>query len=137
MGLIKNEQLRTVINWQLTYSVVSAIAFGTIFGFHGGVSGFLGAQISVGATSVYAIVISRHRGFTAGGTLRTALRAELLKIFIIIVALWSVLANYQNVRPVVFICSFIGAVIISSMALFVPSKTIQNKKVQNDKYADY
>ncbi|HNO76164.1 MAG TPA: ATP synthase subunit I [Nitrosomonas mobilis] len=134
MELIKNVQLRTVINWQLIYSVVIAIIFGITSGFHGAISGFLGALISAGAASAYAVVISRHKGFTASGTLRTALRAELLKVFIIIVALWAVLENYQNVKPVIFICSFIGAVIMSSMALFVPSKTAMlNNNVRNGK----
>lgn len=133
MELIKNKQLRTVINWQLIYSVVMTIIFGIISGFHGAVSGFLGALISAGASSAYAIIVSRHKGFSASGTLRTALRAELLKILIIILSLWAVFENYQNVKPVIFICSFIGAVIMSSMALFVPPKAMLNNDMRNSK----
>lgn len=133
MALIKNVQLRTVIRWQLIFSVMVLVIFGVTVGMHGAISGFLGALISAGAASVYAIVVSRHKGFSASGTLRTALRAELLKILIIIVALWAVFANYQSVKPVIFICSFMGAVILSSMALFVPSRTMLNNNMQNDK----
>ena len=133
MALIKNVQLRTVIRWQLIYSVVIAIIFGVFSGLHAAISGFLGALVSAGAASVYAIVVSQHKGFTASGTLRTALRAELLKIIVIIISLWVVFEHYQNVRPVIFICSFIGAVVITSMALFVPSKAMLSNNVQNGK----
>ncbi|MDT8363084.1 MAG: ATP synthase subunit I [Nitrosomonas sp.] len=133
MALIKNVQLRTVIRWQIVYSVVIAIFLSMIAGFHGAISGFLGALVSAGAASVYAVVVSRHKGFSASGTLRTALRAEMLKILTIIFLLWAVLTHYQNVNPVIFISSFIIAVIITSMALFVPEKTTSNNDVQNNK----
>ncbi len=111
----------------------SCFFFCIITDLHAGISGFLGALVSAGGASVYAIVVSRHKGLSASGTLRTALRAEALKIIVIVLSLWAVLENYQDVRPVIFIGSFIGAVIITSMALFVPEKPLSNNEVQNSK----
>lgn len=86
--------------------------------------------MSVFSMTAYAIVISRHRGYSASGTLRTALRAEAVKIIVIIVALWGVFSAYEEVVPIVFIGSFIVAVIISSLAIFVPETPEGGKKVQ-------
>lgn len=99
-------------------------------GAHGAASGFLGAFVSVFSMAAYAVVISRHRGYSASGTLRTALRAEAVKIIVIIVALWGVFAVYEDVVPIIFIGSFIVAVIISSLAIFVPETPKGDKKVQ-------
>lgn len=88
-------------------------------------------MVSAAAAFVYAVVVSRHKSFSVSDTLRTALRAEALKILVIVLSLWAVLENYQNVRPVIFIGSFIGAVIVTSMALFVSEKKSSDNKVQN------
>ena len=76
----------------------------------------------------YAMMVSRHRGYTAGSAVRTALRAEAVKIVIIIFSLWAVFAAYTEVVPVAFIGVFIMAVIIFSMALFVPNDAKDNTK---------
>jgi ATP synthase protein I len=124
MSLINNRPLGVVIRWQFVFAILVAIGCGLwTDDAHGAVSGFLGAAVSALSAMAYAIVVSRHRGYSAGGALRTALRAEAIKIFVIVVALWVVLANYENVRPVIFIGSFIVAVLISSMAIFVPEKS--------------
>jgi len=123
MSLINNRSLGVVIQWQLIFAIFAAIGCGFWTDMHGALSGFLGAAVSALAAIAYAMVVSRHRGYSAGGTLRTALRAEAVKIFVIVVALWAVFASYENVRPLMFIGSFVVAVLILSMAIFVPEKS--------------
>ncbi|SDY54828.1 ATP synthase subunit I [Nitrosomonas halophila] len=130
MSFISNKPLGAVIRWQIIYAVLVSIGCGLWMGAHGAASGFLGAFVSVFSMAAYAVVISRHRGYSASGTLRTALRAEAVKIIVIIVALWGVFAVYEDVVPIIFIGSFIVAVIISSLAIFVPETPEGDKKVQ-------
>jgi len=130
MYLIKSRPLAVVIRWQLIYAMLVAIGCGIWAGAHGAISGFLGAGVSALSATAYALVVSRHRGYSASDALRTALRAESVKIFVIIVALWSVFTSYEEVMPVLFIGSFVVAVIISSMAIFVSEESQAEKKVQ-------
>ncbi|MCC6915942.1 ATP synthase subunit I [Nitrosomonas sp.] len=120
---IKSRPLRVVIFWQLMFSLLAAIVCGLHSGVDAAISGFLGAIISVIAGGAYAILISRHSGYSASGVLRTALRAEATKIVVIVMALWAVFVMFKGLHPVMFIGSFVVAVLISSMALFVPEKT--------------
>ncbi len=122
MFFIKNRPLSIVLLWQIVFSIVAAIVCGLLSGINGAFSGFLGALVSVIAGGVYAFMVSRHSGYTAGGVLRTALRAEAVKIFLIVMLLWSVFAVYKDLKPAMFIGSFTVAVVISSMAVFVSEK---------------
>ncbi len=92
------------------------------WGIEAAISGFLGVAVSVVAGVAYAAMLSRHKGYSASGVLRTALRAEAVKLLVIIVSLWLVFVMYKGLQPVIFIGSFIVAVLISSMAVFVPEK---------------
>lgn len=68
-------------------------------------------------------MVSRHKGYTASGTLRTALRAEAVKITLIVLLLWLVFKFYVNVNALAFVGTFILTVIVYSMALFISDKT--------------
>lgn len=122
MPWLQNRPLRVVIQWQILLSIIAAFTFGLLVGLHGAVSALLGGFVSVTSSFAFAIIVSRHKGFTAGGTLRTALRAEAIKILVIVLLLWLVLATYEAVNMPVFIGTFVIAVIINSMALLVSEK---------------
>lgn len=111
-----------MILWQLVFSVLAAVVCGLLLGANAAISGFLGAIVSVIAGLVYAVLIARHSGYSAAGVLRTALRAEAAKIFVVVVSLWAVFSVFKGLQSVVFVGSFIIAVLISSMAVFVPEK---------------
>lgn len=123
---IRNRSLHIVIRWQLLFTIVMMLVFGWLLGLHGAVSGFLGGMVSVVSSTAYAFIISSHKGYTAGSTIRTALRAEAVKIIVIITSLWATFSVYEEVIPIVFIGVFIMAVIIFSMALFVASDSKDN-----------
>lgn len=121
MPWIRNRSLHVVIRWQVLFTAFMTIVFGWVLELHGAVSGFLGGMVSVISSTVYALIVSRHKGYTAGEAMRTALRAEAVKIIVIIVSLWTVFAAYKEINPTAFIGVFIMTVIIFSMALFVPN----------------
>jgi len=129
MPWIQNRPLRTVIRWQILFTIIAALASGLLIDLNGAISALLGGFISVTSSFAFAVIVSRHKGFTAGGTLRTALRAEAVKIIVTVLLLWFVFVNYEEINTLVFIGTFAIAVIVNSMALLVSDKAeaVQNK----------
>ncbi|GJL76429.1 ATP synthase subunit I [Nitrosomonas sp.] len=111
--------LLIVLRWQLLITIVIAIALVPLMNLHSAFSAFLGGMVSIVSSTAFAIIVSRHKGFTAGGTVRTALRAEAVKIILTVILLWAVFKFYDNLNAFAFIGTFILTVIMHSMALFV------------------
>lgn len=111
--------LRTVLRWQLVATAALTLLAGVLAGAHGAVSAALGGAVSVGAGWASAKVASGRRSDSAGGVLVTALTAEGVKLGVIVVLLWLVLAFYPGVVVMAFLGSFMATVLIFSMAFFV------------------
>lgn len=123
MSWIKNRPLIIVLRAQLLVTAVVAIAVGFFYGMHGAISAILGGAINVVSAAAFAIIVSRHKGYTAGETVRTALRAEAVKIILTVSSLWMVFKFYENVNAIAFIGTFILVVLVYSMALLVSDDT--------------
>ncbi len=119
MPWIKNRPLRIIIQWQLLFTLIAALGCSVWVSEIGAISALLGGFISVASSSAFALIISLHKGGGAGGAIRTALRAEAVKIVVIVILLWQVLTQFENINLIVFIGTFTVAVIINSMALLV------------------
>ena len=113
----------------MLFTIIAALAFGLLIDLNGAISALLGGFISVTSSFAFAVIVSRHKGFSAGGTLRTALRAEAVKIIVTVLLLWLVFVAYEEINTLVFIGTFAIAVIVNSMALLVSDKAeaVQNK----------
>ncbi|MDH5479325.1 MAG: ATP synthase subunit I [Nitrosomonas sp.] len=129
MSWVQNRPLRIILYWQLLVTLVIAVTLGLVFGVESAVSAFIGGSISLVSSASFAIIVSRHKGYTASGTIRTALRAEAVKIFLTIILLWLVFRFYKDVNALAFIGTFIVTVIVHSLALFVSDNT--KKKIIN------
>ena len=123
MSWIKNRRLNIVLRLQLFVTLIAAIVIWFFLSIHGAVSAVLGGAVSVISSAAFAIIVSRHKGYTAEGTIRTALRAEAVKIILTVSMLWMVFNNYENVNAFAFIGTFILNVLVYSMALFVSDDT--------------
>lgn len=119
MSWIKNRPLRIILCIQLLVTAVLASVLWIYIDVQSALSAVFGGMVSFISSAVYALMISQHKGYTAGEAIRTALRAEAVKIVLIVVLLWMVFAFYDAVNPVVFIATFILTVIVYSMALFI------------------
>lgn len=108
-----------VLRWQLYVTAAITIVLAVLVGLPSALSAFLGGAVNIVSSAAFAIIVSRHKGYTAGGTIRTALRAEAVKIILTIVLLWTVFKLYDDVNALVFIGTFILTVILHSLALFV------------------
>ena len=123
MSWIKNRPLYIVLRVQLLVAMVVAVVVWYFLGMHGAISALLGGLVSVISSAAFAIIISRHKGYTAGETIRTALRAESVKIILTVSLLWLVFKFYENVNAPAFIGTFILAVLVHSFALLIADDT--------------
>lgn len=111
--------IRTVLRWQLLATAALTLTAGIVAGAHGALSAALGGAVSLCAGGVSAIVASLGDKQSAGGIVTGALRAEGIKIALIVGLLWLVLATYADVVAPAFFGSFIVTILIFSMAFFV------------------
>ncbi|HEY8070296.1 MAG TPA: ATP synthase subunit I [Burkholderiales bacterium] len=113
-----SKAIRTVLRWQLIATAVLTVVAGIEIGVHGALSAALGGAVSICAGAVSAMV-ARGSEQSAGGILVSALRAEGVKIGLIVVLLWLVLAVYGDVVVLAFIGSFAATILIFATAFFV------------------
>ena len=111
--------IRTVLRWQLIATAALTLAGGILAGVDGALSAALGGAVSVCAGWVSAVVASKGNARSAGDVLISALAAEGVKIGLIVLLLWLVLATYKSVVAPAFFGSFIATVLIFGMAFFV------------------
>jgi ATP synthase protein I len=119
---ISSKPIRTVLWWQFVATTVIALIAGLLAGIHGAISATLGGLVSIAAGLVFAAMISLSKNGSAWAALYAALRAETVKIGLIVVLLYVVLATYEDIVAVEFIGSFIVSVLIFAMAIAVPEK---------------
>ena len=111
--------IRTVLRWQLFATAALTFLAWMLAGSHGALSAALGGAVSMCAGGASAIVASFGDKQSGGGVVIGALRAEGVKIVLIVGLLWLVLATYADVVAPAFFGSFIATILIFSMAFFV------------------
>jgi ATP synthase protein I len=115
----QRKPIRTVLRWQLIATAALTLAGGILAGVDGALSAALGGAVSVCAGWAAAVVASKGKAQSAGDVLIGALMAEGVKIGLIVLLLWLVLATYDDVVAPAFFGSFIVTVLIFGMAFFV------------------
>jgi F0F1-type ATP synthase assembly protein I len=116
---IRNRPLRTTLVRQLaTTAALSAVA-ALVWGAAGAVSAALGGLVNVTAGWAYGWLAMRRTSRTAGEVLLTMFRAEGVKILLIIVQLWLVLANYREMVVAAFLTAFVVTALVSATAIAV------------------
>jgi len=111
--------IRTVLRWQVVATVAFILAGGMLAGVEGALSAALGGAISICAGGASAVVASWGKAQSAGEVLIGALVAEAVKVGLIVLLLWLVLATYDGVVMGAFFGSFFATVLIFGMAFFV------------------
>lgn len=103
--------------WQLTSTAILAVAAGFAGGLHASASVALGGGSIVAASAAYALVVGLSAPRSAGATVRVVVRAEAVKIALIVMELWLVFSLYRDLVPLAFVAAFIVAVLIGPVAL--------------------
>lgn len=116
--------LRIVLGWQVVATMLLVVIGGWLAGSHGALSALLGGAVAIAGGMVFAFVAQPPKTQSQGpgaawDGLARILKAEGAKILVIVILLALVLATYKEVVLVGFIGSFIAAVIIFSMAVFL------------------
>jgi ATP synthase protein I len=107
------------LRWQVIATAALTLAGGLLAGVDGALSAALGGAVSVVAGWASAVVAARGRAQSAGGVLIGALKAEAVKIGLIVFLLWLVVATYDKVVAPALFGSFVLTVLIFTMAFFV------------------
>jgi ATP synthase protein I len=110
--------IRTVLRWQLIVTAALTLAGGILAGVDGALSAALGA-VSMSAGCASAVVASRGRAQNAGEVLARALAAEGVKIGLLVLLLWLVLATYEPLVAPAFFGALIATILVFGMAFFV------------------
>ena len=118
LGVLRRP-IRTVLWWQLLVTAALTLAGGFLAGVDGSLSAALGGAVSICAGWVSAVVASMGKAQSAAEVLLGALRAEAVKIGLIVLLLWLVLKTYGGVVAPMLFGSFVATVLIFTMAFFV------------------
>jgi ATP synthase protein I len=116
---VRSRPIRTTLRWQLIVTAALSLAAGLLWGLHGAVSAALGGLANVTAGWAYGWLVTRRSRQSAGEALLTMMRAEGVKILLIVVQLWLVLANYRDIVTVSFLITFVVTVLVSATAIVV------------------
>lgn len=116
---LQSKAIRTVLRWQVIATVALAVIAGYVAGLHGALSAALGGGVSFAAGLAFAGVASMSRSDSVGSAVIGALRAEAIKIILIVLLLWLVMTTYEAVVMVVFFGTFIVATVLFSAAALV------------------
>ena len=116
---ILSKPIRTVLRWQIVATTVLTAVAAVAVGLDGALSAALGGLISIGAGLVSAAVAALSKAESAGGVLLGALRAEGIKIGLMVILLWLVLATYRDVVALALVGSFALTALIFTMAFIV------------------
>lgn len=112
---------RIVIRWQIAATVLMALLGGLLGGRHGAISVLLGGAVVSAAAALSMMVASYGARVSAspGGALLALLRAEAVKVALIVLLLWLVFSSYKDVVVVGFIGSFVISLGILGSAILV------------------
>ena len=116
---ILSKPIRTVLRWQIVATAALTAVAAIAAGLDGALSAALGGLISIGAGLVSAAVAALSKAESAGGVLLGALRAEGIKIGLMVILLWLVLATYRDVVALALVGSFALTALIFTMAFIV------------------
>ena len=113
---------RPIIGLQFLCTAAVTLLSAWLAGVHGAISAALGGSIGIIGGLAFAVLAARGKSKSAGGALYTALRAEAVKLVLMVLLLWFVLATYRDVVAIGLIGTFIATVLIFTMAILVREK---------------
>ena len=118
---IESKPIRTALRWQL-YATAASMSLAAIWmGPRGALSALFGGLVTMTAGAVSGCLVPTGRR-SAGQALVALMRAEAVKVVLIVTGLWLVLALYPQVAHAVFFGTFILTVIFSSFSIFARSR---------------
>jgi F0F1-type ATP synthase assembly protein I len=119
MQLLRMRAIRVVLGWQGAAAAVLGVIAWVSTGAHQALSAALGVAVGMAAAIVFALVASLGGRASPEIALLAVLRAEAVKVALIVASLVLVLKLYKDVSVIWFIGSFLASVLILSLAVLV------------------
>lgn len=114
---LSSPAIRRVLKWQAIVTAV-AVALAALWGGgHAALSAALGGIVNLTAVVVFAVVYTLYRPTSSTGTVGALVRAEVMKIIVIVGQLGLILATYKAIVPLVFLGTFVVTVLLFRLAL--------------------
>jgi len=113
---------RPIIGLQVLCTATVSLLSAWLAGIHGAISAALGGSIGIIAGLAFVALAARSKSKSAGEALYAALRAEAVKVALMLLLLWIALVTYRDVVAIGLIGSFIATVLIFTMAVWVREK---------------
>lgn len=108
-----------MIRMQIIVTILVGVAAYAIAGINGGYSAIAGGGAAVMGSLAGALLIgSESVASNAGSVLIRLLKAEALKILVIVVVLWLVFRFYAGLIPLALIAGLGGAALLSGAAVY-------------------
>ncbi len=115
-GLTANNAFIGMLRSQLLATVVVAIIAYIISGVHAGLSALAGGlSVALAAAIASRVAISKRKD--AASVLGSMLKAELIKIFLIILFLYLTITKYEALVPLALVAGLATAAIISGASI--------------------
>ena len=108
-----------MLRWQVLVTAALTLVAAFLWGRDGALSAALGGGVNIVAGWVFGWRVAQGEVRSAGEVLRTLFRAEAIKVLLIIVGIWLVLANYTEVVHVAFFATFVITVGVFAAAIAV------------------
>lgn len=112
---------------QLVFGVSGALALGILFDIHAGISLLAGVMPVVIGVLVASPIANKKNNDNPGGIVINALKAEAVKIFLILALMWLEFKFYNDLVPMALVVGLVMAALISGIAI----SHIDNIKIEN------
>ena len=112
-----NRPMRAALSWQCAVTALAALVAIVSGGLHASISATLGGGAVILANLCYALTVAISAPRTASGTLRVLLRAEAVKVVVVVLVLWAVFTIYRAIVPMALIGTLIATVLVWPVAL--------------------
>ena len=113
---------RPVFGLQILSTVAICLLSAWLAGIHGAISAAFGGSIGIIAGLAFVALAARSKPQSAGEALYAALRAEAVKVVLMIALLGLVLTTYKSVVAAGLIGAFIASVLVFTLAAWVRAK---------------
>lgn len=121
---ITSKPMRVALGWQVIATIVLGLGAGLIWDVTAAKSALLGATINMVADLGYALMTSvGPRVTSAGNVLRKMLRAEAVRLMVLLVLMGWTLSNVKSLNHLIFLIAFGVSVLVFRMAIFVKDAT--------------
>ena len=111
--------VRTAVIWQASATAVLTLACALVAGVNGAFSAVLGGMVSMLSGVAATLIATKRTADSAGRMLYTTARAEGVRVVLIVILLWLVMATYREVVAPAFFGSFVVTLLLFSAAFFV------------------